>query len=75
MPRDVASQRHAERRYRSIQQGAEYLGVSTVTLRRMIARGEIHGYRVSGKIIRVDLNELDAMLRTIPSATFGGDAA
>ncbi|WP_341783494.1 helix-turn-helix domain-containing protein [Leucobacter ruminantium] len=36
---------------------AEEFGVSVKTLRRRIADGTIHGYRV-GRLIRVDLGEL-----------------
>jgi hypothetical protein len=34
----------------------------------MIARGELRGYRVGKRLLRVNLNELDAVLRQIPSA-------
>lgn len=39
------------------QAAAEY-HVSKWTLRRMIARGEIAGYRIGPKLIRIDLDEL-----------------
>lgn len=38
------------------------------TIRRMISRGEITGYRMGRKILLVDLNEIDAALREIPAA-------
>jgi len=65
--------RRIESRHRleSITNAAEYLGVSTKTIRRWIADGLISGYRAGPKLIRVDLTELDAMLRPIPTA--GGD--
>lgn len=50
---------------------AELNGVCTKTLRRMIARGELTGYRLGKRIILVDLDELDALLRPIPSAGGG----
>jgi hypothetical protein len=34
----------------------------------MIASGELAGYRVGKRMLRVDLNEVDALLRPIPSA-------
>lgn len=61
------------RRLDSIPNAADYLGVSAKTIRRYIAAGRVTGYRAGPRLIRVDLNELDAMLRPIPSATFGGD--
>lgn len=46
----------------------EAFGVSTKTLRRRIADGTIHGYRV-GRLIRVDLDELrDRLITPMPSA-------
>lgn len=56
------------RRLESIPSAAEYLDVSTKTVRRYIAAGRITGYRTGPKLIRVDLNELDTMLQPIPTA-------
>lgn len=56
------------RRWASLTLGAEHIGVSDKTMRRMIASGRITGYRVGPRLIRVDLNELDALLRRIPTA-------
>lgn len=41
----------------SLAEAAEHFGVSVKTLRRRIADGTIHGYRV-GRLIRVDMREL-----------------
>lgn len=70
MPSPVAKPR-AQRRLESVENAAHYLGVSTKTIRRYIAAGRVTGYRTGPRLIRVDLNELDAMLRPIP--TVGGD--
>lgn len=51
---------------------ADYAGVSTKTIRRWISDGRLNGYRAGTRLIRVDLNELDAMISPIPT---GGDAA
>jgi len=59
----------------SIPTAAEYFGVCTKTIRRWIADGRLTGYRAGPKLIRVDLNELDAMLRPIPTAGGGLDGA
>lgn len=56
----------------SIEEGAEYVGVSPITVRRWIAAGRITGYRAGPKILRIDLDELDAMLVPIPAAVRGG---
>ncbi len=58
------------RRLESIPHAADYVGVSSKTIRRWIASGRISGYRAGPRLIRVDLNEVDAMLRPIP--TVGG---
>jgi len=48
---------------------ADVVGVHSRTIRRRIADGTIHGYRVGPKLIRVDLNEVETKLaRIIPSA-------
>lgn len=62
-----------QRRLVSIGQAAEYAGVSTKTIRRRIADGTLTGYRLGSRIIRVDLDAVDGLLRPIPAA--GGDAA
>ena len=51
------------RRYITVAEAAEYLQVSPHTLRRLIADGELMGYRMgSRRTIRVDLNEIDDQL-------------
>lgn len=62
------------RRLASINQAAEYAGVCSRTIRRNISAGRLTGYRMGPRLIRVDLNELDSMLRPIPTAG-GHDAA
>lgn len=56
------------RRYGTLQQAAEYINVSTKTIRQMVEDGRLTGYRYGPRLLRVDLSELD-------SAIFGGDAA
>ena len=53
-------------------EAAEYLGITDRTLRRMVARDEVRGYRLGPRLTRFDQNDLDAALRPIPT---GGDAA
>lgn len=57
------------RRYGSIADAAEYLGVTPRTIRQMIADGRLTGYRNGPRLIRVDLNEVDAAMEP-----FGGGA-
>lgn len=55
------------RRYASLKEAAEYLGVTPRTCRAWIAEGRITGYRINARLVRVDLNELDAAMQP-----FGG---
>ncbi len=61
--------RLSQRRYVPIEDAAKYLSVSTSTVRRMISRGELQGYRVGkGRLLRVDMGEVQSLAREIPSA-------
>jgi excisionase family DNA binding protein len=57
------------RRYARLQEAADYLGVTDRTIRQMIADGRLTGYRSGSRLVRVDLNELDAAMQP-----FGGAA-
>ena len=52
----------------TVQDGAARASVSTKTIRRWIARGELNGYRMGPRLVRIDAAELDGMLRPIPTA-------
>nr|WP_127783263.1 helix-turn-helix domain-containing protein [Rhodococcus sp. X156] len=52
----------------SIQGAAAYVGVDPKTIRRWIAAGHIQGFRAGPRLIRVSLDEIDAMMRPIPAA-------
>ena len=56
------------RRYVSIGETADHLRVATKTVRSMIDDGRLRAYR-SGRVIRLDLNEVDAAM-----TPFGGAA-
>ena len=62
-------QSNSSRRYASITEVAEYLAVTTRTVRQMIADGRLRGYRCGPKLVRLDLNEVDAAMQP-----FGGAA-
>jgi excisionase family DNA binding protein len=59
--------RHPEqvqaRRWASLEQAAKYLGISVRTVRVMGADGRLTLYRNGPRILRVDLNEVDAAMR------------
>jgi len=56
------------RRLVSLPDAADYASCSTRTLRRRISDGSLTGYRMGPRLIRVDLAELDNLLRPIPTA-------
>lgn len=56
--------RHGE----SIESAAERWELNPRTIRRMIARGDITGFRVGGqRLLRVDPDEVDAAMQPIPT--------
>jgi excisionase family DNA binding protein len=63
MPPTTASgaRRPARRpKYASMKTAAETYDVDQATIKRWIARGMIRGYRMGERLIKVDLNEIDA---------------
>jgi excisionase family DNA binding protein len=56
-------------RYISIEKAAAALDTSPRTVRRLIASGELKGYRVGKRLLRIDVNDLEAITRRIPTAS------
>ena len=54
-------------RWLSITGAAVWVSVSAKTIRRKIAAGELRAYRC-GKTIRIKTDDLEAMMRPVPSA-------
>lgn len=74
-PVNVTTQNH--RPPLTVNQGAEYLQVHPITIRRMIERGELRAFRV-GRSIRIDPRELDKLSRrqaVTPTAAYLDDRA
>jgi excisionase family DNA binding protein len=65
MKSELSTQR--PRHYVSLKAAAEYLGVTDRTIRQMITDGRLIGYRSGAKLVRLDLNEIDASMQP-----FGG---
>lgn len=57
----------AQRSTGTLQEAAVLLGCSVRTVRRFIATGELTGYRVGARLVRVDLEEVERLLRPIPT--------
>lgn len=56
------------RRLASIDQTAEYVGCNPRTIRRWIAAGRLRGYRAGPRLLKVDLDDVDAMLEPVEPA-------
>lgn len=58
------------RRWLSQAEAAAYIGVTDRTIRAYIARGTLNATRVRGsRLIRIDIGDLDKMLRPIPAVS------
>jgi len=62
--------RAARRRYVKVAEAAEYLNVTDRTIRAMVADGRLTAYRSGTRLVRLDLDEIDAAMQP-----FGGGAA
>jgi excisionase family DNA binding protein len=65
----AVSANSTRRQYANITEAADYLQVTTRTIRQMINDGRLTGYRNGKRLVRVDLNEIDAAMQP-----FGGGA-
>lgn len=72
MTQETPTQPLEPRQLASLVHAAEAYGVHPHTLRRRIADGSLTGYRLGPRLLRVDLDELDAMLRPVPPARTTG---
>lgn len=52
----------------SIQEAADILGVSTKTVRRYIAAGDLAAFRVGSRLLRVQRADVEALARPVPTA-------
>jgi excisionase family DNA binding protein len=62
-----------EARWATVAAAAAYLAVNERTIRRWITSGTIPGKRVGPKLIRVDLNDLDRLGRSLQYVPARGD--
>jgi excisionase family DNA binding protein len=56
------------RRLASLAAAADYVGVHPRTIRRRIAAGDLTAYHFGPRLLRVNLNELEAALHRLPTA-------
>lgn len=57
------------RQFESLSQAAERIGLSTRTLRRRIAAGDLTAYRNGPRVIRLDPDDVDRLMIRIPTAS------
>lgn len=68
-PQGITRAERRGRRYATLREAAKYLAVTDRTIRQMIADGRLTGYRNGRRLVRVDLDEIDAAMEA-----FGGAA-
>lgn len=60
------------RRWLTLAEAADHLGVTERTIRNYIARGALPGYRLAGKrALRVKLTDVNALLAPVPVGAHG----
>ena len=62
MPRTTPVRPAPPRRFATLIEAADYVAVHPKTVRRWVATGRLTAYRAGPRLLRVDLNEVDAML-------------
>jgi excisionase family DNA binding protein len=67
----LKAQASHDRQLASIQEAARLYHVHPDTIRRRISSGQLTGYRLGTRIIRVDVAELETLLRPIPTVQAG----
>ncbi len=60
-------------RWASVRDTAAYLNVGERTVTDKVAKGEIPAYKFGPKLVRIDLNDVDAMMTPITSAADVGE--
>lgn len=53
--------------YETLAEAADRIGVSIKTLRRRISAGQLRAYRCGPRLIRVEPNEVDRLMRPVPT--------
>ena len=59
------------RRFLKLEEAADYLNVTTRTIRAMVADGRLRGYRSGTRIVRFDVADLDSVLTPTSSDEVG----
>ena len=62
------------RRWLSQGEAADYLGVTTRSIRNLISRGDLPARRLGSRMVRIDRADLERALRPVSTADGGGSA-
>jgi excisionase family DNA binding protein len=60
---DAPNRAARRRRYVKIAEAAEYLHVTDRTIRQMVADGRLTAYACGTRLVRLDLDEIDAAMK------------
>ena len=66
-PRHTTEPEVRSQRFVALARAADYLDVAPYTVRQYISDGKLTGYRLAGGHVRVDMNEVEALLKPIPT--------
>jgi excisionase family DNA binding protein len=69
--RTLPAAKPKDRELVSLAEAARRYGVNERTVRRMVASGQITGYRLGSRLIRVDIREINALITTVPTGGVG----
>lgn len=58
---------HHRRQFESLSEAAARTGLSTRTLRRRISAGQLAAYRNGPRLIRLDPEDVDKLMRRLPT--------
>lgn len=75
MTRSTADTLGVTRKFVSINEAGEILGLTPKTIRSFIAAGRIPASRLGTKVVRIHVDDLEAFIRPIPTADGGPHAA
>lgn len=62
--------KQVRRGFVGIPEAATYLDVTTKTVRRMIARGQLEAYRLGDRLIKIRIADLDALMTPVGGAEY-----
>jgi excisionase family DNA binding protein len=56
---------NSSRKYVTLSEAADYLGVTTRTVRQMVADQRLRAYKLGDRVVRLRLDEIDAAMQPV----------